>query len=135
MPAGAITAVDLLAKTFKNTAIPWDAITNIFIALHTADPTAAGNQTTSEANYTGYARISITRGGAGWSGTNPLSNTSLAQFGICTAGTNLLTHVTLGTLTSGTGQILAVGALNQSLSVAIGIQPQFSAGALTVAMT
>ncbi len=135
MPAGATTAVDLLAKTFKNTAIPWDAITDIFIALHTADPTAAGNQTTSEANYTGYARISITRGGGGWSGTNPLSNTALAQFAICTAGTNTLTHVSLGTLTSGAGQILAVGALNSSLSVSAGIQPQFSAGALTVAMT
>lgn len=135
MPAGATTAVDLLAKTFKNTAIPWDAITDIFIALHTADPTAAGNQTTSEATYTGYARISITRGGGGWSGTNPLSNTALAQFGICTAGTNTLTYVTLGTLTSGAGQILAVGALSSSLAVSAGIQPQFSAGALTVGMT
>lgn len=135
MPAGATTAIDLLAKTFKNTALPWDAITDIYIGLHTADPTSAGNQSISEATYTGYARIAITRGGGGWSGTNPLSNTALAQFGLCTAGTNTLTHVTLGTVVSGAGQILAVGALNSSLSVSAGIQPQFSAGALTVAMT
>ena len=135
MPAGATTAIDLLAKTFKNTAIPWDAITDIYLALHTADPTSAGNQSTSEANYTGYVRIPITRAGGGWSGTNPLSNTALAQFGICTAGTNTLTYVSLGTVVAGAGQILAVGALNSSLAVSVGIQPQFSAGALTVGMT
>lgn len=135
MPSGATTAVDVLAKIFKNTALPWDAITDIYVAFHTADPTAAGSQTSSEANYTGYARVAITRAGGGWSGTNPLANAALVQFGICSAGTNTLTYVSLGTVVSGAGQILAYGALTSPLAVSTGIQPQFAIGALTVAMT
>ena len=30
---------------------------SFYVALHTADPGDAGNQTTSEASYTGYARV------------------------------------------------------------------------------
>ena len=36
-------------------------LTNVFVALHTADPGEAGDQTTSEATYTGYARIAVAR--------------------------------------------------------------------------
>lgn len=135
MPSGATTAVDVLAKIFKNTALPWDAITDIYVSFHTADPTAAGNQTASEANYTGYARVAITRAGGGWTGTNPLANAALVQLGICTAGTNMLTYVMLGTAASGAGQNLAYGLLNSPLAVSLNVQPQFAVGALTVAMT
>lgn len=135
MPSGQTTAINLLAKIFKNTALPWDAITDIYLSLHTADPTAAGNQSTSEATYIGYARIPITRAGGGWTGANPLANAALAQFGLCTSGTNTLTHVVLGTAVSGAGQILALGALSSILNVSAGIQPQFSIGALTISMT
>src|ERR1035438_9604263 len=39
--------------------------TTLWVALHTADPGNAGNQTTSEAAYTGYARIATQRSGTG----------------------------------------------------------------------
>jgi len=39
---------------------------NVYVALHTADP-AGGNQSTSEATYTGYGnRIAVVRSAAGW---------------------------------------------------------------------
>ena len=38
---------------------------NIYISLHTADP-AGGDQTTSEAAYTGYARVAVARGAGTW---------------------------------------------------------------------
>lgn len=123
----------LLAKVFNNTAIPWDAITNIFVALHTADPGEAGDQTTSEATYTSYARVAVARGSGGWTVSgNQAVNAALIQFPQCTGGSNSITHVSVGTLTSGTGQILYKGALSSALSVSTGIQPQFSAGSLQI---
>lgn len=107
--------------------------TNLYLALHTADPGEAGNQSTNEATYTSYARIAIARSGAGWTVSgNTAQNAALAQFPQCTGGTNTITHVSIGLLSSGAGTILYSGALNASLSVANLIQPQFSAGALTV---
>ena len=58
----------LLALIFNGTSIANIAdnaastpLTNLWVALHTADPTAAGNQTSSECNYTSYARVSVAR--------------------------------------------------------------------------
>lgn len=39
---------------------------SLYIALHTADPGAGGDQTTSEATYTSYARVGVVRSGSGW---------------------------------------------------------------------
>lgn len=124
---------DLLKKVFNNTSISWDANTNLYVSLHTADPGEAGSQTTSEATYGSYARVTVSRNSGGWTVTgNSVANTALVQFPQCTSGSNTLTHFAVGTATSGAGQILYSGALNASLSVSSGIQPQFAAGALTV---
>ena len=48
------TEVDLLAKVFKATALPWDAETDLQIHLHVADPGEAGTTATSPATYTSY---------------------------------------------------------------------------------
>jgi hypothetical protein len=107
--------------------------TDLYLALHTADPGEAGNQSTNEAAYTSYARIAVARSGAGWTVSgNTAQNAALAQFPQCTGGSETITHVSIGLLSSGAGTILYSGALNASLSVANLIQPQFSAGALTV---
>lgn len=131
MSYGNATETDINAKIFKNTALPFDAITDLFLALHTADPGEAGSQTTSEATYTSYARVSVVRSAVGWTVSGAtVENAALVQFVTCTGGSNTITHVSIGTVTSGAGQILVSGALNSSLSVSTGIQPQFSAGAL-----
>lgn len=107
--------------------------TDLYLALHTADPGEAGTQDTNEATYTSYARIAVVRSAGGWTVSgNTAINASLAQFPQCTGGTNTITHVSIGLLSSGAGTILYSGALNASLAVANLIQPQFSAGALTV---
>lgn len=124
---------DFMLFTFNDTAISWDANANLYVALHTADPGEAGNQQTSEANYTGYARVAVARTSGGWTVTgNQAVNAALVQFPQCTAGSNTITYLSVGTLSSGTGQIIYSGALSSSLSVTSGIQPQFSAGALTI---
>ena len=131
------TETDILAKLFNNTAISWDANTNLWVALHTADPGEAGTATTSEATYTGYARVSTARTSGGWtvsspSGVGTVTNAAAITFGACTAGTNTITFFSIVTTASGAGQILYSGALTSSLSVSSGITPQFAAGALTI---
>lgn len=103
-----------------------------YISLHTADPGESGDQTTNEATYTSYARVSVARTSAGWTrAVSTISNAALVQFPQCTGGTNTLTHFGIGTAASSTGNLLLKGALTSSLSVSNGIQPQFAAGALT----
>jgi len=133
MSKGNTTENDLLAYIFNGTAISWNGATNLYLSLHTADPGEAGNQTTSEASYTSYARVAVARTSGGWTVSgNQAQNTALVQFPQCTGGTNTVTHVAVGTAASGTGQILYSGALSSSLAVSNGIQPQFAAGALTL---
>lgn len=104
---------------------------NFYIALHTADPGEAGDQTTSEIAYTSYARVAVARSGAGFSRSgSTISNVALVQFPQCTGGSGTATHFSIGSSSSGAGQILASGALSASLAVSNGIQPQFAAGAL-----
>jgi len=127
------TETDVLNKIFKNVALPWDAVTDIYISLHTADPGEAGTQSTSEATYTGYARVAVARSGAGWTvAAGQAENAALVQFPLCTAGTNAITHVAMGTLSTGAGQVLYFGALAATLNVSSGIQPQLNAGALVI---
>ena len=105
---------------------------SVHISLHSADPGEAGNQSTSEISYTGYARVAVARTAGGWTRTvSTISNTALVQFGQCTAGTATATNFGIGTDSTGTGNLLLKGALNASLSISNGIQPQFAAGAMT----
>lgn len=125
------TETDVLNKVFKNTALPWDAAVNLEIHLHTADPGEAGTTATSEATYTSYALVLVARTSGGWTvAGNSSSNAALIQFPQCTGGSNTLTHVSISP--AGSTQILYSGALNSSLSVSNGIQPQFNIGALVV---
>ena len=57
---------DVLNYTFQKTAFGWAANTNFYLSLHTGDPGEAGDQTTSEATYTSYARVAVLRTSAGW---------------------------------------------------------------------
>jgi hypothetical protein len=120
----------VIALLFNGTALPW-ANANLFVALHTADPGEAGDQTTSEASYTGYARVSVSRDGAGWTVSgNQASNTAEITFPECTGGTNTLTHFSVGLVTSGASQILYKGALTASLAISNLITPRFPVGTL-----
>jgi hypothetical protein len=108
-------------------------LTSLYVSLHTADPAEAGSQTTSEASYTGYARVAVLRTAGGWTITNNTAvNTALVQFPQCTAGSNTITHCAVGTNPTGAGKLLYKGALSSTLAVSSGIQPQFGAGSLQV---
>jgi hypothetical protein len=87
-------------------------LTNLFVALHTADPGEAGDQTTSEAAYTGYARVAVARSSGGWTVTgNQAVNVATITFPNCTAGTSTITHWSIGVATSGASKILYSGPI------------------------
>ena len=136
---GSTFANDLLKLLFQATGIANIAdnaasspITNLFVSLHTADP-SSGDQTTSEATYTSYARVAVVRTSSGWTvASNVAENTAAVTFPACTGGSNTITHFGIGKLTSGTGELLYAGALTSSLAVSNGITPQAAINALTV---
>lgn len=106
---------------------------SFFIALHTADPGEAGNQTTNEISYTGYARVAVARSGSGWTVTaGAATNAAEIAFGACTAGSGTATHFSVGTASSGTGSIVYSAALTASRAISAGITPRFAATTLTV---
>jgi hypothetical protein len=109
-------------------------ITNLWISLHTADPGEAGDQTTNEATYTSYARVSVTRDVTGWtvSGTTQVTNAGTVTFPQCTGGANTLTHFGVGTGSAGAGKLLYSGALNGPINISNLIAPDFAAGTLVV---
>lgn len=141
MPKSTSASNSILALIFNATT--WADIaendtsspaTNLYLSLHTADPGVGGSQTTNETSYTNYARIAIARTTGGWDvpSGGATANAALAQFAQCGASGATLTHVAIGTGSSGAGLVLYAGALTSSLAVANGIQPQFAAGALDV---
>lgn len=131
---------DLLKLLFNATAIANIAdnaasspLTNLYAALHTADPGEAGDQTTSEATYTSYARVAVARTSGGWTvSTNTVTNTAAVVFPEATGGSNTVTYFSIGTASSGAGKLLYSGALTASLAVSTGIQPQFAISGITI---
>lgn len=136
------TENDLVKFIFNNVAFPSYG-TNLQVNLHTADPGEAGTATTSAPTYTGYAAVSVSRDGAGWTicdGTNPYAanasgnaakNTAEVTFPECTGGSDTLTHASVSVIA--TGQILYKGALTASINVSNLITPRFPAGTLILA--
>ena len=127
------TENDTLDAILRAVDPSWRSGSTRYIALHTADPGEGGSQTTSECAYTSYARVAVTAS-SGFSAASggSSSNTGLIQFPQCTGGSETATYVSIGTASSGAGQILYSGALSSSLAISNGIQPQFAIGALTV---
>ena len=131
---------DLVALIFNGTPIANIAdntvtspLTNLYLSLHTASPGIGGSQLTNECAYSGYLRIAVTRDTNGWTCSNgvALIHPAVSQFAACGVTGATITHVAIGTNTSGAGKVLYAGALSAPLVVSTGIQPQFSAGALT----
>lgn len=131
---------DLLALIFNATTIANIAnnastspLTQLFVSLHTADPGEAGDQTTSECNYTSYARVGVNRNSGGWTVTgNSVSPAANIDFANPSNSTNLpqtATHFAIGTASTGTGKVLYKGALSPSIVISnTGVTPRITTG-------
>lgn len=137
MTKGNTTENDFIKVIFLNAGNTpsYLAASNLYISLHTADPTESGTQLTNEATYTNYDRVEVVKTAVGWTiSGNQASNAAQIQFPQCGVTGCTVTHVAIGTvaLLSGAGQILYSGQLNDSLAVSNLIQPQFNIGALVI---
>jgi hypothetical protein len=126
---------DLLKLIFNATAIANIAdnaasspLASLYVSLHTADPGEAGSQTTSECNYTGYARVAVARTSGGFTVTaNSVSPAADVSFPNPTNATNLpqtASFFAIGTAASGAGKILYSGALSPTAVISnTGVTP------------
>ena len=126
MSKGNTFETELLALIFQNAnlALIGDATGlrgstvagSLFLALHSADPGEAGDQTTSEVAYTGYARVGVVRSAVGFTVTgNQVSPAANVDFGACTAAPATYAFWTIGTAASGAGKILYRGVIGSNL--------------------
>lgn len=125
----------VLLHILNGTAIAaLSGVTTLYVSLHTADPGDAGSQNTSETTYTGYSRIAVSRDSSGWTVSGDTSsNTAEIPFGQCTASPGAdLTHVGIGTASSGAGTLLLHPPLSNPIAMQVGSTPIFSAGELDV---
>lgn len=113
-----------IADLARDAAAP---VTTLSVALHTADPGEAGDQTTSETAYTGYVRVTVARTTGGWtvSGTAPtvVSPVANIDFAECTASAGgAITHFSVGTGVS--NKLLYSGTVTPNITMAVGVIPR-----------
>ena len=127
----------ILGLIFNGTAIAGLAtnhtstpLTSLYVTLHTADPGEAGTQLTSETSYTSYARVAMTRPATsvgGWTvSSNIVTPSSTISFPACTGGSAVITHMGIGSTSTGTGVLYYSGTVSPNISVASGVTPQLT---------
>lgn len=102
---------------------------SLYLSMHTDDPGEAGDQTTNEIAYTGYARLAVARSGAGFTVTaNAAALAADAVFPAGTGGGGTATHFGIGASSSGAGKLLYKGALTPNIVCGSGVTPEINAG-------
>jgi hypothetical protein len=130
-----VNSNNLLKLIFNATAIANIAdnaatapLTNLYVALHTADPGAGGTQSTSEITYTSYARVAVARTTGGWTASAAQSTSPVAAitFPAGTGGAGTATFFSIGVASSGATAILYSGAISPSIVTGNGVTPQLT---------
>jgi hypothetical protein len=89
---------------------------SLYISLHTAYPGEAGVQNTSEAAYTGYARVAVARSGAGWTVSgNQVTNAALIAFPAATGGSETEFFAGVGRQVSGATELDYIAPMGTEL--------------------
>lgn len=121
------TENDLVKFLAHGTAFPSYGAT-WYMHLHTADPGEAGTSATSEADYTDYERVAVSRDASGWTicdadGTpnasgSAFKNAAEVTFPECNASYSPSTQtITHASVCSNSGQIIYSGALTTPIVV------------------
>lgn len=102
-------------------------IANIYVALHTADPGQAGNQSTNEIAYTGYARVAVVRSSSGWVLTgNVINPAATINFPTGTGGSGTASFWSTGVAASGATSIINSGPMSPPQVCGLGVSPQLT---------
>lgn len=102
---------------------------SLYLALHTADPGEAGDQSTNECAYTGYARKAVARTAGGFTVSgNSVTLAADQSFPEASAGSETATHFSIGAASSGAGKILYSGTITPTIAIAAGVTPILTTG-------
>ena len=140
MAKGTVFDNDFLKLIFNAVAIAnladnaaTSPLTNLYVALHTADPTVTAGtgtlntQHASEATYTGYARVAILRTSGGWTvSTNTVVPAATISFPAGTGGSGTVTNWSIGVASSGATKLLYVGTVTPNIVTGNGVTPQLT---------
>src|SRR4029077_17645550 len=117
------------ATTWANYAINATSSpeTNIVVALHTADPTDSGTQSSSETTYTPYARGKVA-GSARWttSSAGSVSPAGNIDFVAGTGGSGTINFFSTGKSGGGTTAILWSGGVSPTIAAGNGVTPRLT---------
>lgn len=137
MPKSNATRNDYIKFVALGTAMPSYGAT-WYVHLHTADPGLTGTSSTSEAAYTSYARVAVSRDISGWTVCDPdgtpnasgtaFKNAAEITFPECTGVSDdeVITHLSI---CDNSGQIQYSTALGASIRVNNLDTPRVPAGA------
>jgi len=149
MSASNLFETALLALIFENadaanvgdaTGLRGSSTAGVFhISLHVGSPGETGDQTTNEAAYTDYDRVSVARASAQWTASgNTVDNDNAITFPECTGSSSSVDAFGIGstafTDSPNAGDLFIYGTVSPTLAVSTGITPEFAAGALDVTL-
>jgi hypothetical protein len=109
------------------------ALGDLYISLHTANPTSGGTQHSSECNYGGYARVAVPRDSSGFHVSTDMVNfINEIDFPACTDGTTeTATWFGVGTDASGSTDLLWAGPISPVIPISSGFTaPALAANAV-----
>lgn len=125
-----ILALIFNATTWANIAVNATSgpLTNLYMALHTADPGEAGTQATSEIAYTSYARVAVARTTSGFTVPSGGSTSPVAaiNFPAGTGGSGTATYGSVGVASSGATDIIMSGPITPNIVCGSGVTPQLT---------
>ena len=100
----------------------------LYQSLHTASPGAAGDQSSNEAAYPGYARVPWARSSGAWVPTAQQVNPNMVvSFPAASGATSEVeTYWGIGTESTGSGRLLYFGTITPSIPMSNGVIPQLS---------
>ncbi len=103
--------------------------TQLWVALHTADPGDSGDQGTNETTYNSYTRIGVDRVSTGWAvSSNSVSPNAAVTFPQATSTTTgTLTHASIGmTSDTSTGLYICAGTLSPNINWGENVTPSLT---------
>jgi hypothetical protein len=131
-----VTENDVLEMILKGTDPSWRAGATGYLALvqDVGGAVSEAAPIAQECTYTGYARVPLTKASAWTDNGSSFANAALIQFGKRTDGgaTQTATAFVIVDTASGAINMGVIGVLSAPLDISQNIQPQFTAGDLTV---
>lgn len=108
-----------------------------YVGLSTGTLTDTSTQSTTETAYTNYLRSggSVARSTAGWTVTTGTADNDAAITYATAGSSSTVTDFSIGSDSTGVGNLFLYGALTASLAISNGITPSFAIGALDITLT